>query len=107
MTQCFHRRAWEQSGHARRVRELVDWFRNRVDPNRSVEITGRTKTVAEGMDESPLNATALAERMRIAAIEQGIDPSKLIIKGETTQELREGVMRDLVKIYNGADMMTR
>ncbi len=96
---------WEATGHARGVRELVDWFRNRVDPTRSAEITGKTKTVAEGMEESPLNAEALAERMRIAGIQEGADPSRLPIYGETTQELREGVYQDVVKIHNGADVM--
>jgi hypothetical protein len=105
MRQYQDRLTWEQGGHAQSVRDLVQWFRDRVDPNRSVEITGKTKTVAEGMDESPLNAQALAERMRIAGIQEGADPSTLIIKGETTQELREGIYQDVVKIHNGADVM--
>lgn len=104
-SQFFHRLAWEKVGHARTVRELIEWFKGKRS-DVVVEEAGKTKTVAEGMDENPLNVAALAERMRIAAIEEGVDPSTLIIKGETTQELREGIMRDVVKIYHGADVMT-
>ena len=99
------RLAWEASGHREAVLRLVEWFRQRK-PGVEVVIEERAKTVAEGMAESELNAETLVERMRIAAIQAGADPNKIYITGETVQELREGVYRDVIKIYYGADVRT-
>ncbi len=105
MQQYTDRMAWEQGGHGQAVRDLLQWFQSRTDPDRKVEITGKTKTVEEGAAESELNAETLAERVRIAGISEGADPSTLIIKGETVQELREGVYHDAIRLFNGADVM--
>ena len=91
------------------IKEVVDLFKE-LDP----EVDYQTKldelrTLQDNIDdplspETPENALAQIE----AAGQElaGVEPADLAIAGENYQELRDGALVDVIKIYQGANMLT-
>lgn len=87
--------------HDGAVRELANYF-NEQDPNRKVEILEKSKTLQQAIDEKSSTPEQVAERMRIAGINE--DPAQVHVMGENVGEIRDNIYSDVSRIYSGADV---
>lgn len=91
------RLAWEASGHAQAVRDLIAWFAGKDD-------SGKWEIVNEmgAFDKTGASAETVAEQMRIAGYAAGADPASVRVFGTNVQEVKEEQFQTLSRIYQGA-----
>ena len=77
-------------------------FLEEKDPNRRIELVRNSRFLSDAIKEKAATPEEVAQRMRNAAIAEGVTPDQVMVLGEHVAEIRENLYTDVSRLYEGA-----